>query len=83
MTFYDIYYQLRFSISISKRDSRLRSCVGVACGNFGFVTISSFLMGFVSRLAVIVVVFLVDDLFFGATVVLGAVVFIKSSSFQC
>ena len=87
MTFYDIYYQLNFSISISKRYSGLRSCKGVgdrvAFDEFGFVTVSSLLTRLFFILAVVVDVFLVDDLFSGTTVVVGAVVIIKSSSFQC
>ena len=83
MTFYVINYQLNFSISISKRYSGLRSCKGVDFDEFGFVTISSLLTTLVFRLAVVVAVFLVDDLFFGTTVVVGAVVVTKSSSFQC
>ena len=84
MKFYDIYYQLNFSISISKRNSGLRSLKGVAFDEFGFVTISSLLTRLVFRLTVVVVVVvLVDDLFFGTTVVVGAVVIIKSSSYQC
>ena len=87
MTFYDINYQLNFSISISKRNSGLRSCKGVgdrvAFDEFGFVTVSSLLTRLFFILAVVVDVFLVDDLFSGTTVVVGAVVIIKSSSFQC